>query len=631
MMAIMKIPFFQYSNTEEPSTDSQISHRGIFGILCLTLLLYIPSLHNGYIEIDTPWLVVENPILSRGMDKNIAFTLQQIWLDLDVGTRLTLGAEYLPVRDMSVLLDWWIFGDNWLFHHIHSLFYYLCSIFLLWKINIRLFGTNTITWWGTLLFAILPVHVESVAWLASRKDVLSLCLGLWAVYIYLENKRLLVPTFLLILSYWAKNTAIVFAPLLFILAFLHHREKPTDIKSWLGFFGQWLAPAVVLFALLYITMHVGSSVAMFAHARGSTSLETWTVAGQTWIQYASMLIYPNRLSLFYPEPTPIAPLSLSHISANMLLLSLVAGTIFAVYRNIHQASTHTLLLALGSAMIIFGLLPVSQITPIQNLIADRYLLLPSIGYSWLCMALAHKLSSMIHNPLQWTIRCTVLLWFGWLGYGTWQRNILFQDTLLLWTDVTNKYPEEIRAWTSVIAISMEKGDAEFALQQLEHAQHLFPNSPELHQSAGNIYLQQHNPDQAIQEFTVAWQGNNDLRVSANNLMLLYKQNKDHQQALKIGKELTQLHPLYEKGWNGLGAVCLDIPDLECARHAFHKALSLAPYSTTTHTNLGTLAYKEENWTEAEYWWSMVLEKHPDNAYARAGIAQIQTILSNTSP
>ena len=88
--------------------------RGTSALLVLLgILFWFPSIHDGTVSYDTPWLVVDNPILNSG---DLGY-LSMIWTDWGLGTRRTLGSEYLPVRDTSVLIDFWVFGDSWRAHH----------------------------------------------------------------------------------------------------------------------------------------------------------------------------------------------------------------------------------------------------------------------------------------------------------------------------------------------------------------------------------------------------------------------------------------------------------------------------------------------------------------------------------
>ena len=123
---------------------------------------------------------------------------------------------------------------------------------------------------------------------------------------------------------------------------------------------------------LKITMMVGKDVGMFAQYRGEGFIENLSIIAQVWAQYQQQLIFPNNLSIYYLEPSAL-PLSSWKVMMGLpFILATILGPIF-LWRRAPSA-------AIGLVWIGLGLLPVSQIFPIQNLIADRYLLLPSAGF-----------------------------------------------------------------------------------------------------------------------------------------------------------------------------------------------------------------------------------------------------------
>ena len=138
--------------------------------MLLGAVVWACTVHNGVVDWDTDWLVVHNPILASG---NVQ-AVREILFGLDVGTRLTLGAEYLPVRDLTVLMDHSLFGTWWTGHHLVNLVWYLIACGLVLALFQQLVGPGPASWLGAAVFCVHPVHVESVAWLASRKDVVSL-------------------------------------------------------------------------------------------------------------------------------------------------------------------------------------------------------------------------------------------------------------------------------------------------------------------------------------------------------------------------------------------------------------------------------------------------------------------------
>ena len=158
-------------------------HRLLLALL--SAVVFSNTVHDGYVAYDTPWLVVDNPLLRDGDFRN----LPGILLGMDTGTRLTLGAEYLPVRDASVLVDFALFGSDWAWHHGQNLFWYALSCVLFLVVLGDLFGARLRTFLGAALYAVHPVHVESVGWLASRKDVLSLAMFMASLVFWQRRER----------------------------------------------------------------------------------------------------------------------------------------------------------------------------------------------------------------------------------------------------------------------------------------------------------------------------------------------------------------------------------------------------------------------------------------------------------
>lgn len=516
------------------------------------ILVWSQSIHNGYIALDTQWLVVQNPILqSTSID-----VIPQIWFDLSLGTRLTLGAEYLPIRDMTVWIDWMIFRDSWGGHHFQSFMWYGIACSLLLSCNRILFGKTWMVWLGTAIFMVHPTHVESVIWLASRKDVVSLAFSIFALWLFLRKTSFYWIGFVVLLAYWAKNTAIVVGPLLVLLSLCQKNE--TEVPwSTLRWWFSWLPIAVPLILGLYITLKVGHSVAMFAEPRGSNGLETLNIAMQTWTKYWAMLIWPTQLSLFYAEPAVTNWTSSSiWIGGILSIILIVVGSVQWFYDRKWTLALFTIPL---------GLLPVSQITPIQNLMADRYLLLPSLGLCWCVILLLKAIHSRSHLGI-WI----VTIWGMNLSLFTSERIHLFQDDILLWTDVTEKEPLEIRGWTTLASLYRNQQRTAEAHTTLEKATKVHPASPKILLAKGMTALSIGDRESAIVQFEQAWRSDNTLREAGNNWVLLI-QKQHGQKAVDVALELTSVHPLYAKGWDALGSSCLQTKDWTCAKKKFWKS------------------------------------------------------------
>ena len=140
-------------------------------LLVAVLATWTASLHDGFVNFDTPWRVVDNRLLENGLLSAVRAVL---W-DMSFATRHTLGAEYLPVRDLSVLMDLSLWPTDYFEHHMHNLALYgaLCALVL--ELMIVVLGQEPRAWFAAALFALHPIQTETVAWLVGRKPLFCTC------------------------------------------------------------------------------------------------------------------------------------------------------------------------------------------------------------------------------------------------------------------------------------------------------------------------------------------------------------------------------------------------------------------------------------------------------------------------
>ena len=568
-------------------------------LLVLGLIVWARSIHSDTVNYDTPWLVVENPILSTGSPSAVPTILT----DLSLGTRLTLGAEYLPVRDLSVLVDFALFGSSWAGHHTTNLLFYLLSCSLLLMLLEKLLPDERLAWLAAALYTVHPVHVESVSWLASRKDVVSLALFFGAILLWLRGgwRAGVLSVACFGLSYWAKNTAITLPAILVVLSLLHARQSPREVRWW----AQWVPYGAVALAGLLLTMHIGGMVAMMSPVRADSAWGVFTIEAQVILHYLGLMVWPAGLSIQYPEPA-VAGFSEPRFLLGLLsIVGLLAAA--ARFRRYPVAS-------LGILWFFITLLPVSQIIPIQNLIADRYLLLPSAGL--ILAGVSFIPARWLRQPVGLAAAGAVILA---LSVTTWIRCGVWHSSAAMWGDLVDKHPTETRGWASLAGLAVERGDLDqaeaYAVEGLQHV----PGDAPLLQSQGLISMERQDYDAAETHFRAALQADPDLRKSKYNLMLSMQRRGRLEEAIAIGEELVAEHPLYETAWNALGAVYIGQNDPQAALPALERAHALNPYNVQVLSNLGNVSYLLGDKAAAAQWWQEVLLLDPENDYARRGL------------
>lgn len=575
-------------------------HRGSLLLLLLGVWVWSSTVWDGDVDLDTPWLVFNNPILSTGsLD-----ALPTLLWDMSPGARLTLGAEYLPVRDLTVLLDFALFGERWAGHHLHSVLWYLGAGLLFLSILERLLGEGLRAWLGAAIFLVMPVHVESVAWLASRKDVVSLFFVFLSIRLFLDRtahpRRGLLALTLLLPAYWAKNTAIVLPAWLFVLDWARDPSAARRPRWWAG----WLPWAALSAMGLVVTLSLGSVVAMYAEPRAEDTLGALSLQCAVLGRYAGMLLWPTELSVLYVEP----PVGWG--------VEALRGLGVAAGLGVFALLSKERLVRLGVAWFFLALLPVSQLIPIQNLMADRYLLLPSAG---LVLALAAGVPRRGHAL--WLL--LALFCVGLQARWTLERIPVWRGSLALWQDLTEKQPLHPRGWTALSGAQTALGQPAAAEATLEAGLTALPGHPLLQASLATIRAEQGDPEAAVSHYQAALRADPKLRKAANNLAVLLRRQGRAEEAAAVARILVRQHPLYPEGWNTLGAILLDQRQFLEATTVLGQASALAPFDPTVTLNLAALAWLQGDQSEAARWWTETLRLDPDNATARAGLAQVR--------
>lgn len=414
------------------STPAAIDLRGRFdrvrlaGILLCAFVIYAPSLSGGFLNYDDDWMVKSNAIY-QSLEKHDFWT---IWCDLSQATRLLLGAEYLPVRDTSVLLDVYLFGMSPQWMRTINLLWYLaasCFCVLSWR---RLLGRSWPSDFIAAFFIFHPVHAESVAWIVGRKDVLGLAFFWAAVWVHHgPNKqgsrgmaRIGLVCGLLLLAQLSKFLFVT-APLLVVFMDYCGRKLSFSRKA----VSQYGSYAFVCFGAALLQLHIGEVTTMVG-ARDIEQYERLLTMGPVWWGYFKSAFFGIDLNVMHdvlPRHEFFPDVALGYA---LVLL----GCLGALY--VALTSNQRLGVA-GWFCLLVPLLPVSQlIVPIQNFHEDRYLVLSVMGPGMMFADLINSGSFLAKHELRARILACSLLTF--LGVHAAQRAWLFANPIRLFQDAT---------------------------------------------------------------------------------------------------------------------------------------------------------------------------------------------------
>ena len=559
------------------SSSEAVFDRRIWACCALlflfTLLLYARTLKNGFINYDDPAYVTRNAQVQQGLSlENLGWALAS-----------TSEANWHPLTWLSHMADVTIFGPNPAGHHLTSILLHACNAVLLLLLLYSGTGHRGRSLMVAALFAVHPLNVESVAWVAERKSVLStlfflLAIGAYGAYVQRKSAvRYAAVSVLFALGLMAKPMVITLPCLLLLLDYwpLNRIAVPLTDSSSSGF----LLSAVKCFAekLPLFALSIGSAViTIIAQHRGGAIGETLLLplryraenAIYSYVAYLVKALWPVPLAVFYPHPEGrLGPA----LVAGCALLLVVCSLLCWQWRERRYLLTGWLwyLLALVPAI---GIIQVGR----QGM-ADRYVYIPLMGiFAAVVWAAAECLNSRILPPLLAALSAGVVLAYAsvtLIEIGYWKNSYtLFEHAV----SVTR---ENGTAELNLGEALTEQGQAGLAEPHFRNAIRYAPGLGVAHYDLATILQRQDRTAEALDQYQQALPRMSDpleLAQTHNNLGVLYKGRGEYAKALEQFELAVQLNPNEVNSYLGLGLVHFELGQTDQAMASFTQASKRAP-------------------------------------------------------
>jgi len=529
-------------------------------VLCLllvvaTLAVYNPVNRNAFVNFDDDHYITQNPHVVAGLS----------WDTVKWAFSNYYEANWHPLTWLSHALDCQLFGLNPVGHHYMNVFLHALNAMLLFWI----LQTATGKIWPSLmvaaLFALHPVNVESVAWASERKNVLSMMFLLLALgaYSWYAKKaaagRYAAVAILFACGLMAKPQVI---PLPFLLLLWDYwplgrfdsassARTVALLREKVPLFGLALASAVITMK----AQKAGGAIHNFAAYSFQVRLENAIVA---YSRYIGKAFWPAGLSPLYPHP--LDSLRTWQVITSALLLVLV--TVLVIKNRRHGYLITGWFWFVGTLVPMIGLIQVGE-----QAMADRYAYLPFIGLFLMVCWGADEWAQGKQPSARWLVVPAVAL-LGTLGWLTYRQTSNWRNSETLWSHALQV--TSVRSYKAHFNLAMaydQQGRFDEAIQQLRESIDPRDDDPQIHLGLG-IYDQRHGHIQsAIAEFE------STLRLTADP-------------ALKAD------------AYSNLGATYRQLRDFNRAKESFTAALQLNPNQTVALVNLGLLAQKNGDYSEA---------------------------------
>lgn len=487
----------------------------------LTLAVYWPAMHNDFVNYDDHAYVVENVHVREGLSFD---NLKWVFFH-------PVSANWHPLTMLSHMLDCELYGLNPWGHHLTNVLLQTFNTILFFLLLRGLTGAVWRSLAAAALFGVHPVHVESVAWVAERKDVLSGCFGLLSLIFYtryaqerslcehlpfeggtvaaiesqpakldyclalvflalgLMSKAMLVtwPFVMLLLDYWPLDR-------------LKAGKLRGLVREKIPFFVMSVAASVVTYLVQKYAGAVANVYLMPLSGRADNALISYC-------RYLGEIFWPNQLAVFYPLPEnwPLAKV--------LLAGSFLAGILIVLWANRRRYPFMLMgwLWYCGTLVPVIGLVQVGS-----QAMADRYTYIPSMGVLILLVWGVTELTRgwkfhvivLSTTGLAAILTCT-LLTRQQIGY--WQDGeALFRHAL----EVTG---ENQVARANLGGALLLEGQIEEAISQYNDALRLNPHDIEAHNNLGYALLKKGRIDEAFTQFQEALRLNPSYVEAHNNL------------------------------------------------------------------------------------------------------------------
>lgn len=549
-----------------------------FFISLITFATYLPSLQNGFVNWDDDAYVYENQNI-----RSINFIFLK-WI-----FTAEANPTWHPLTLLSLAVDYQKWGLNPFGYHLANIVFHSVNTFLVFLLTFNLAKTignqkNLIVAAITaLLFGIHPLHVESVAWVSERKDVLYAFFFLLAILAYLrylsdsrkKNTYYILSIILFTLALMSKPMAMTLPIVLLILDFY-----PLKRLSIWGLIEK--IPFFILSAIsTAITIYVHHTRNLLVSLEQYPLIYRLSIATHAYMFYLIKMVFPFNLAPFYPYPEMQA-IALLYVGYGILLAVITILCIRAAKRN-------KVFLAVWLSYII-TLLPVSGIVKVGvHAMADRYTYLPALGPFMLIgvgfSIVVERFSKKKIYKVLGIAALTLLL--GLLATKTVKQISIWHDPITLWAHEIKHYPKTVISHYNLGNAYSNLGNYDQAIIEYTKAIRLNPRTPDIYYNLGNAYSNLGNYDQAIIEYTKAIGLNPRYLDAYNNRGLAYLRSGNYRLAIIDSLKAIELNPRDEVAYNNRGCAYMESRDYKSAITDFEKAIELNPMYATAYYNLGS--------------------------------------------
>lgn len=583
-------------------------------LVVVAAIAYWPVSHHDFVNFDDNGYVYQNPHVTTGLTgANVAWAFTAVH-----------QANWHPLTWLSHMADVEMFGLRPRGHHLTNVGIHCASTLLLFLLLFRSTGARWRSAFVAALFALHPLHVESVAWVAERKDVLSAFFWFLTLLVYVEyvarQKRVLYLLALLTfaLGLMAKPMLVTLPVILLLLDIWpldRGRLNEPGREGGRRFADFAALPALVKEKIPFFACSlISSAITIYAQGSGGSiqSIERIPLALRlanavtAYVKYIGKMFWPVDLAVYYPLP-PSVPLW--QVAGSLLVL--LAMTVI----TLRAAARHPYL-AVGWCWFLVTLLPVIGIIQVGGQsMADRYTYIPLTGLfvavAWGVPALADKFPGrqVVMALLASSAVISSLLL-------TRQQLTYWQDSIALTRHAISVTANNCMMHALLGSALMEKNSVDEAIEEYRKALAINPAISEVHLHLGIALAEKGQVDQAVEQYRQAVVLDPANSLAYINLGTALAEQNQFEQAVQQYRKAIELDPANSLAYDNLGRVLAKAGRLPEAIAQYRKAIGLEPNKASAYINLGLALVEQGRLDEAITLYQEAVATYPGNIELR---------------
>lgn len=594
-------------------------------IVIFSIAIYSNTLKNGFVYDDNE-IIVKNALI-KNLD-NLPKLLDKNYFDLSG------EMSYRPFVTFTYFIDYKLYGlKQWGFHLTNVLLHAINGVILYVFIVLITRGTSAINLTSkvkplllSLLFIAHPVLTEAVNGISFREDLLAFLFYMTALNLYLMLRtsqifcskfKILIIYFLSCLTYSLALLSKEMSATLPMIAYCYESVYSNKKEKYSTHLNRCiLGYAVITLAYIYLRFYYFQNVK-------ETYFTAWSpferFCSISWLlfNYLKLSLFPVSLSADYVIE-PVRSLLSTLFILPFILLILLATIAFLIKEN-ERLSTF------GILFFITTLIPVFNIVPIANPLAERYLYLPIVGFIVAAGSIFYRILKALTSKYKTRgihLMMSIII-LSIFCIGVVKRNEIWRNDDTLWTATVKKIPNSDRAHQNLGLAYLNLNRFDEAKHELETAIRLNPSDSISHNNMGRVYYKKGLIKEAMQEFNISLSLNRNNPDSYNMRGIINIEQGDFEKGILQFQIALRLKPSDADILTNLGIAYYRTKQFDKAIQQYQNAIKLVPEQITAHYNLGNVYLTKGLKDKAQEEFEITLRLQADYLPARQALESLK--------